>query len=250
MLSQIIWWGSTALEILLLARSVSGPLLSRYPVFYLYLLFVLIQSPIRFAAYHWSQFTWYPPVYWVSEFAALAMGSLVIFEIYRVALGGYPGTAKMARRILLFLFALSVAKAAAALWSDPHLLQETTAMQVERALRTAQAFAIVALVTVFASYSIPFGKNLRGILLGYGLFVGERVICLTFVPATGRDFWFYAYSASYPVALGIWLVHLWSYQPAPEPGKLQLESEYQAIAAATYRRLRETRGYLRKAVGS
>jgi hypothetical protein len=77
------------------------------------------------------------------------------------------------------------------------------------------------------------------------------VICLTFVSAAGRDFWFYAYSASYVVALSLWLGHLWSYQPNPEAkASMKLESEYQRIAAATQRRLHETRGYLRKAVRS
>src|SRR5260370_35989144 len=138
----------------------------------------------------------------------LAMGCLVALEIYRVSLAALPGTARMARKILLFLFVLARTKAVAALWSDPHLLAETTPLQMERALRTVQAISIVALVTVFAFYSIPFGRNLRGILLGYGLFIGERVICLTFVSVARPDFWFFADSASYVAARGLCLEHL------------------------------------------
>jgi len=250
MLSQTIWWSSNALEVCLLARGASSRLIFRYPVFYTYLLFVLLQSPIRLVAYRWHKETWYGPVYWTTEFLGLAIGCLVVFEIYRAALAAYPGTAKMARNVLLFLFVLALAKCGAALWSDPHLLGETTPLQMERALRTVQAISIVALVTLFASYSIPFGRNLRGILLGYGLFIGERVICLTFVPVAGKDFWFYAYSASYLVALSMWLKHLWSYQAIPEAESAQLEREYQMIATATQRRLQEVRGQLRKAVRS
>src|SRR5260370_12536454 len=121
----------------------------------------------------------------------------------------------MARKILLFLFVLALTKAVAALWSDPHLLAETTPLQMERALRTVQAISIVALVTVFAFYSIPFGRNLRGILLGYGLFIGERVICLTFVSAAGPAFWLYADAPSYVVALSLWLGQLGGYHPHP-----------------------------------
>jgi hypothetical protein len=215
-------------------------------VFYGYIFFVLSQSILRALVGHNQQI--YNSVYWPTEFLGLILGSWMVFEIYRVALAAYPGTAKMARKLLLFLFILAFAKAATALWSDPHLVVETTGLEMERALRTVQAFAIVALVTVFVSHSVAFGKNLRGMLLGYGLFVGERVICLTFVPTAGRDFWFYAYSTSYLTALSLWLAYLWSYQAAPEAGSAQLEQEYQMIAAATRRRLRETRGYLRKAV--
>ena len=248
MLSQVIWWSGNALEVFLLVRGVRGRLLFRYPVFYAYILFVLIQSPIR---HRWYDKSLYGPVYWVTEFLGLAMGCLIVFEIYRVALRAYPGTAKMARKILLFLFALAVAKAGAILWSDPGLLLDTTPLQVERALRTVQAIAILALVAVFASYSIPFGKNLRGILLGYGLFIGERVICLAFMPPQGHYFWFYAYSACYLVALSLWLGHLWSYQPVPQTAaSVSLDQEYQTIALGTLRRLRAMRVYVRKGVRS
>jgi len=248
MLSQTIWWSSNVLEACLLARGVSSRLIFRYPVFYTYLLLVLLQSPIRLVAYRWYRETGYGPVYWTTEFLGLAMGCLVVFEIYRVALAAYPGTAKMTRNVLLFLFVLALAKCGAALWNDPHLLAETTALQMERALRTVQAISIVGLVTVFASYSIPFGRNLRGILLGYGLFIGERVICLAFVPVAGKDFWFYAYSASYLVALSLWSGYLWSYQAIAEAENAQLERDYQLIATTTRRRLQEASGQLRKAV--
>jgi hypothetical protein len=249
MLSESIWWSSIVLEVFLLTRGVSEYLIFRYPVFYGYISFVLAQSIFRSFVHRWSE-QLYSSVYWTTEFLGLMLGCWVVFEIYRVALAAYPGTAKMARNVLLFLFALALAKCGAALWNDPHLLEETTALQMERALRTVEATSIVALVTVFASYSIPFGWNLRGILLGYGLFIGERVICLTFVPVAGKDFWFYAYSASYLVALSLWLGHLWSYQAIPEAESVQLEREYQMIATATQRRLQEVRGQLRKAVRS
>jgi len=247
MLSQSIWWSSIVLEVFLLTRGVSGRLIFRYPAFYGYISFVLAQSIFRSFVHRWSE-ELYSSVYWTTEFLGLILGCWIVFEIYRVALAAYPGTAKMARKILLFLFVLALAKADVALWSDPRLLAETTALQMERALRTVQAIAIVALVTVFASYSIPFGRNLRGILLGYGLFIAERVICLAFVPVAGKDFWFYAYSASYLVALGLWLGYLWSYQVIPEAENAQLERDYQLIMTTTQRRLQEARGQLRKAV--
>lgn len=247
MLSQAIWW-SDVLVLLLVARGFLGRLWFRYPVFYAYLLFVLLQSAARLMAYRWWYESWYGRVYWTTEYIAFAMGGLVVFEIYRVALADYPGTAKMARTTLLLLFVLALVKAGSAIWSNPYFLSETSALQVEKALRTVQAISIVALVTVFASYSIPFGKNLRGIFLGYALFVGVRVMTLHFVSETGRDFWFYAYSASYLGALSLWLGHLWSYQPVTAADRVPMQSEYQMIAAATQRRLQEALGYLRKAV--
>lgn len=251
MLSLAISLICIALECVVLAQGVRERLVRRYPIFYGYILFVAVQSPVRLVVRRWYEHPFYSPVYWVTEFLGLVAGSLIVLEIYRLALAGYPGTARMARRVLLFLFALAAAKAVAAVSRDPQLLQDSTGLQMERALRTVQAIALVALVSVFAAYAIPFGKNLRGILLGYGLFVGERVVCLTFVAERGTDFWYYAYSASYVVALGLWVSYLRSYQPVPEAAQdAPLEQDYQMIAATTRRRIREARGYLRKTAGS
>ncbi len=129
-----------------------------------------------------------------------------------------------------------------------------TNLELESVLRMVQAVGLGALVLLFFSYSIPFGKNLRGVLLGYGLFIGESVIWLKFASSGGnrfRDIWFYLHPASYFVVLGVWAMHLWSYAPNPELKRAaRLEEQYQEIAVATSRRLREGRAYLAKVVDS
>jgi len=71
------------------------------------------------------------------------------------------------------------------------------------------------------------------------------------MPPQGHHFWFYAYSSVYVVTLVVWLVHLWAYEPSPEPSTaVPLEREYQTIAAATQRRLHAVRVYVRKSVRS
>jgi hypothetical protein len=250
MLSQTIWGISFILEALVLVRGLKTGLAFRYPVFHAYLLFVMAQSCVRLVVRSWYSWKAYTSIYWITEVLAFAFGCLVVFEIYRIALADYPGTAKIARRILLLLCLLAAAKAVTVWSADPNLLINTTPLKVEYALRTVQAFSLAALVSAFAFYSIPFGRNLRGILLGYGVFIGERVICLTFVSEAGKNFWYYAYSASYIVALTLWAVYLWSSQPMPAKQRSQSNNEYERIAAATQRRLQSARGYLRKAVRS
>jgi hypothetical protein len=156
----------------------------------------------------------------------------------------------MARNALTAVFLIALVKGL--LDASNGWLPASAAVEIELALRTVQAVAILALVALFLLYSIPFGRNLRGILLGYGLFVGERVICLTFVSLQTHNFWFYAYSASYMGALSLWIGYLWSYQPNPQPRAdgTNLDDEYQKIATATQRWLQGMRGYLRRAVRS
>jgi hypothetical protein len=253
MLGQAIWWGSILLETLLLVRGLRGRLLARYPVFYGYIAFVWLQSLLRFSIYHWRP-QLYVPVYWITQALGVLIGCAVVFEVYRVGLRAYPGTARMARNVLAFVFVMALTKALVDTWNDPHWLWIVSNVDVERALRIVQSFAILALVLLFLSYSIPFGRNLRGILLGYGLFVAASVIQLTFVTngdSRFNTFWSYVSPGSYFAVLGVWAVHLWSYRANPEPEEsVELEAQYQRLATATSHRLREARGYIEKAVRS
>jgi hypothetical protein len=250
MLSQAIWWSSIALETVLLVRGFRGRLASRYPFFYAYLAFVLFEDLSSLIVYRWNP-KLYGYSYWATEFLGVVIGCGVVLEVYRIGLLQYPGAARMARNVLMFVFALASTKALVAASHDPKGWLDVNTLQVEGTLRSVQGAFLVALVALFLFYSIPFQRGLRGILLGYGLFVAERVVALVFVSTEGRDFWFYAYSASYLVALGIWLTHLWSYSAVPgEEPCSTLEVDYQRLASATLRRLQAARGQLAKAVRS
>jgi len=250
MLSQLIEWGGITLEVLLLVRGLKGKLASRYPVFYSYLSFVVFQDLLSFVVYRWFH-PYYSVVYWCTEFLALLFGCAVVFEIYRVGLSAFPGTARMARNALALVFAAAITFGVAQAWTDPDWVKAATT-DIEGALRAVEALAIAVLAALFLLYAIPVGKNLRGILLGYGLFVGTTVLSLEFVSGSGTAFHHFL-SAAYPyfyfLSLTLWVAHLWSYAPNPVPAaSVRLEREYQRMAAATHRRLQDARGYLAKAV--
>jgi hypothetical protein len=253
MLSQSIWWASISIEVLLLVRALRGKLASRYPFFFYYIGFVVFQDAFCFSVYRWTP-KLYGYAYWTTEFFCLLLGCGIVFEVYRSGLRSYPGTARMARNLLTILFVLAAIQGLRAAADNPQWWLAATTLELERTLRVMQAICLAALVALFLFYSIPFGKNLRGILLGYGFFIGLRVISLVFFMGTSdaaRHFWGYAFSATYLVSLCIWCVHLWSYQSSPMPERsVQLEQEYQRLAAATLRRLQNARTYVAKAVGS
>jgi hypothetical protein len=250
MLIQFIRWGSIALEILLLIRAFRSRLSVHYPVFYAYLGFVLSQSLLRFFVYQWES-RFYSPVYWVTEFLGVVAGCAVVFEFCRVALLAYPGTARLARNLLAIGFVLACTNAVVAASNDAHRWI-ATCVNLERDVRIVQALTILALVALFLLYAIPFGRNLRGILIGYGLFIGLSVIQLAFVSVMGNmnsKILSYLHPVSYAIALGVWVGHLWAYRSNPEPQRaFAFEQQYARVAAATRYRLREARGYLEKAV--
>jgi hypothetical protein len=252
MLSQLILWSSIALEILLLIRGLQTRLAFRYPFFFGYVSFVLICEDFLSVVTRHGNRQVYAYTYWVTEFVGVLIGCAVVFEIYREGLAQYPGTARMARNFLGLIFLLAIGKGLVAAVDDPGWWLAANILEIERILRTVQALAIGALVAVSLLYSIRFGRNLRGILFGYGLFVSVLAVCLSFVRLGQHDFWYYAQSASYMAALAAWLSHLWSHSPsaAVEGAGSQLEIDYLRAAAATRRRFQAARGQLAKAVRS
>ncbi|HVM74644.1 MAG TPA: hypothetical protein VMT75_03305 [Candidatus Saccharimonadales bacterium] len=217
MLTLIILWGGVALELVLIVRAIQGGLLRRFPLFYSYLTFVLLESFLAWNLYRRAP-ELYASVYWYLQWVALLLGSLVIFEIYRIALKSYPGTARIARNLLLFVFALTFAKVLVNYSFGSVYWPATTTAELERNLRIVQGFAILAIAVVLLVYSIPRNRNLNGILIGYGLFVASSIVQLSLLSHAGS--WFqklvwYTGPVAYDVVLGIWTVALWS--PAPEP---------------------------------
>lgn len=252
MISTLILFFAIALELILVVRGVRQGLARRYPAFYSYVAFVLVTDTLVYAIR--SNEHVYLYFYWIAEFFSLVLGCLVLLEFYRVALAAYPGTARMARAVLSLLFVVATIKTVTKTLSVREWWFYSTPSQVEGLLRVCQLLAILSLAVLFLVYSIPFGKNLRGILLGYGLFISWSVVCLALVAAgvaKADSLWSYTFPFSYLLTLVVWTVHLWSYQPNPVPDSaIPLEQEYQRVAAATQRRLSTARGHLAKAVGS
>jgi hypothetical protein len=245
-----IWLAGFLLEIVLLTRAVRTKLLPLYPSFYLYISFVLIQSVLRLFIYNFCTDATYSVVYWTTEFLGAGIGCLVVFEIYRAGLSSYPGTARMARRALAILFVLAVTKALVVATQNSEWRAATTTFDVVRSVRTVQALAIAALIVLFLIYAVPFGRNLKGILFGYGSFIGVAVIGFTFAH-NGHDvfsrMWAVLNPVSYGLALTLWVVYLWAPQAHPEATSLRMEEQYQQVAARTRRRLQQARGFLGKA---
>jgi hypothetical protein len=242
MATMAIWWAAILLEALLLFRGFQEKLFRLFPIFYFYLWFVFVEEFLRFFVYRWRQDD-YSRVYWITQFLSLLIGCAVIFEIYRVGLRAFPGTARMARNLLLIVFAIVFAKALATPSGGPFWWLAQSSEVLERNLRIVQALAILTLVSLFQWYAIPFGKNLRGILYGYGLLIATRVIELNLVPYYWdiKSLWPHLQAISYLLVLGLWTSALWSAHPVPVVNRaMQLENDYERLVASTRGQLRRT----------
>jgi hypothetical protein len=244
LLDRFLWIAGIALEILLLTRSLQTSLVKKYPVFYLYILFVLLQSLARFWVYHWFPAR-YMESYWYTEFFGVIVGSGVLFEIYRKGLAPYPGTARLARNALALVFAVAVGKALAASLRGPLWWPARTTAELERNLRAVQAFAVLGLVILLVAYSIPLGRNLRGIVLGYALFIATSLANLAALASPGKEFqrvWSYSQQLFYLLVLCIWTVSLWaSSQQAEVPWGAEPPVPYKDAERTTRKRWKRIR---------
>jgi hypothetical protein len=243
MLTLAIWWVGTFLEALLLMRGLQAKLVRVFPIFYSYLFLVFVGEILRFLSYHWFASHYYE-VYWSTQVLSLVGGSAVIFEIYRVGLRRFPGTARMTQYLLLIVFGLVFSKALVRTSSGLYDRFAGTMVDLERDLRIVQAVALLALLSLFLLYAIPFGRNLRGIFVGYGLFISMIVTQFTllrFFTSNVVVFWSYLQPVCYLMVLCLWIVALWSLDGVREvKPAMQFVDDYQTLASATGRQLERT----------
>jgi len=244
MTTQAIWIAGFALEVLILWRGSRSRLRSEYFGFYLYIASVLIIEAVRFVSFRWFNGL-YPAVYWNTQFILVVVGCGVIFSIYRAGLRAFPGTARMARNALLFVFAMVFAKAIVTSTDGTSWLAAVTAIKLERDLRIVQVCALVALLAVFFVYAIPMSRNLKGIIAAYGGFITLSAIQLAVMVARNENFhgqWDYFRSLSYLAALLVWCGTLWSYQAARvAEHPITLDEDYEMLVSKTRRRFQRTR---------
>ncbi len=251
MFSLAIWFLTLAVEGLLLVRAVTGGFLRKYILFYSYLGWVLALSSVRLIIYI-AQPAYYRDFYWNTQPFSVLMGCALVWEIYRQALRRYPGAARMACNLLLFLLLMVTSKLLVNAWNGSVRWQAKTTAELERNMRTVQGILLIALILVLAHYAIPLGRNLKGMILGYGLFISTSVIDLTLRLLLGDSFqksWQYLQPMFYLAALTIWGLTLWSYQSAPLPAtEPRIEADYRILATRTRKRIFQVRAYLARAI--
>jgi hypothetical protein len=249
----MFWWVVLSLGLLscvvILFRGLQARMLAKYPFFHAYILSVIVGDallfPLRIATPEA-----YQRVYWGAQFLTLMIGCGIVLEIFKHVLGPYPGADRFATVVALTTFAAIFCFALAYRFLGPMSASKGTLIELERDVRTVQAIFLFVIFAVVSYYHIPVGKNLKGMISGYGLYIGTSLVSLAF-RAYSRSFdsaWNVIQPSSYDVTLLIWLVALWSYRPNPAPDSaVHLEEDYEALAARTKRALGAMRSRLAKA---
>jgi hypothetical protein len=244
-LSVCFWWSGVILLLILIYRMAQVGLLTRYLFFSAYIAAVLTESAVLLV-FQPASSKRYWVAYWISEFITATLSFGIGWEGYNEALARYPGVRKMTRSLLSFLFAIVGAKAAVALWGNPLQHLPSAIGEFERDLRLLLALSLVAFVGLVVHYSIPLGRNVLFLLIGYGFYLGVRVATLNFLfqPRLASAPWLsLTLQSAWNAAALIWIAGMWSYAPTWLPD-IPLEINYDRASRQTFRAFDELRHHV------
>ena len=232
--SQIVWLAGLLMESAILVRAIQCKSFGKYSLFYTYIFTVLVVS----AAFYVSPWL-YLRFYWPSEFITAALGCGVIVEISRHVFAHHISLDRFARWIAITTFGAIFFVFAIHVFLLPHWKPAANPADLERDLRVAEAIALLTIVFLTGYYGIEIGKNMRGMILGFGVYVGASMISLTLRLFVGVGFspvWKIIQPSSYIAALLIWAVALWSYVPVPAASQSG-DTDYPGLAGRTQQAL-------------
>jgi hypothetical protein len=243
MFTQAIWLAGICLEALLVFRIWRTRNFSVYPLFFSYVIFVLVQEVLSYLVASLRP-AFYPSVYWSTEFMGIFAGCAVVLEFAWIGLARFAGVAKLARVALFATFLLTVGKVLLTAMQGALGWSVLLIVQLERDMRFVQIAAILSLLLLFLVYQVPIGRNLRGIILGYGLFLGINIVNLTYLERLGGAVQFvasYIQASAYFGALCVWTAFLWFHVAQPAAEEAPVESGYSGILDRTREQLARTR---------
>ena len=237
-----------SMEALLLIRGVFRRTAAKYPFFFLYLGSVLLSDVVLYYIYRV-----YPSLYsgWSrqSEVLNIVLGYGILLDIFGNLLSRYPGAERVARTSGLIVFTLILSTAFLFPLISPgaqnvHLRYSI----VERDFLAVQAVFFFGILGIISYYRIEPGKNIRGLIAGYGLWLGTSVIMLgmgSYNAASFNGIRIFVQPFSYLLSLLIWVFALWNYAPVPSAiPVLDSDPDYEILVTTTAGSLGKMRGHL------
>src|SRR5271156_2600427 len=178
-LSQIVPYVSLLIEAVILVRAIQCKTFAKYSIFYTYLLAVLVTSVFPQIASHTLTKPVYALLYWRLDLVTLALGCGVIVEISRHVFARHVSLDLLARWVAIVTFGAIFLAFAIHVVFLPHWKPVANPAELELDLRIAQAIPLLSIVFLTGYYGIEIGKNMKGLILGFGVYAGASIISLT-----------------------------------------------------------------------
>ena len=235
MLIYALWSITLGLQALLITAAVYRGLFRKYLGFYTYLTATILVSAARFYVRSAHREA-YLGFYWWTELGLVAMGFAVTFGIFNSVLRYYPGVRTMANFFATgaFMFVAAQAGIQAATGDLREVIGGV--MRFQRHMRFLEITLLALLTMLILYYCIPLGRNVRGLLLGYSLYLISSAVMITargFATPSSQNLIETVRQFSGIVTALIWVTMLWRFDPSPVPVNNELEQDYAFAAART-----------------
>jgi hypothetical protein len=200
---------------LLLLRAARGEFLSRFVLFYSYVAYVLCGSAMANVV-SWLRPEYYASTFWYYFLVALLAEFAVVVAISDHLFEPYPAIRQLGRFLAVFicsaLFLFYVFPSFTGARSSSLALFDF----VKRTTLT-KALVILAILAAARYYRLPFGKNVSGMMAGFGIYLGVNIANFSLAEVYGRAIYGRTFSVVGPLSstlcLLVWTVSLWRYEP-------------------------------------
>lgn len=247
MFTLTIWFVGILIEFLILVRGARGRLIGRFAFFYLYVTSVFLADLSLYFVYR-VRFADYPVWSSRAELLNLVLGYSILLEIFRHVLSRYPGAERFARIAGLVIFVLVLCFALLHPNVDAGSTRVSRKILLERNFVAVQAVFFLGAIAIVYYYGLEVGRNIKGMIVGYGAWLGASVITLALRYYIGSSFdavWLFVQPFSYLFSLVVWLCALWNYSPILiHTAKDPVEADYALFAARTRGAIGQVRAYL------
>lgn len=235
-------------EVLVLWRVSKGRMWYRYPYVALYVGFDLIGNILLFPISRYKP-DWFAAAFWGGQSVSMFLRFLVNWEFFRGIFGRPSVLRDIGYKVLVAVELIGLPAILYLGWSQEssvHYVYLHVSPVVEQYLSVVQALLLLTPAAVARYYGLTLGRNVRGLGLGFGLYVLVRAMNFASLQAFRGfvPYWRFLAPASLIAMMVVWLWGFWDYAPSPQLGALDEEQSHQW--KAEWRRLcAKTTGLLR-----
>jgi hypothetical protein len=215
--SWCIFIAGIALEVLLICRLSLDKIWRRYPYFFAYVVFVIVQTVVLYAIFRLAR-SFYVPWYLNSGMVNLWARFLVVWEVFRHT---FPSRSSL-RRIVSggFTAALLLVGTllAAMTWGiQTYGRSHSVYRALDRSFGFAQAVLILLVLIVARYYHVELGRNVWGMAVAFGMYSSLSTANSAFVDMFHFFFPYWALIGplSLVVMLTMWTWSVWTFYPNP-----------------------------------
>jgi hypothetical protein len=219
MMSFALGYAGTITLAIVVLRGIWTGLWKTYPLFYAQIACSLTATLLGIWIWwrHPAAYGWW---YWDAQFATMVAACANLVEVIQHGLAKCNGAERFAGAIRYALCAAVIGFSFAYVRHLKEWRRVLPFVSLERDFRAVQALLLVALVGGIFYFGVPLGRNVKGILVGYGIYVGASLVTLAVesrFPAPFLGVWNQMQPLAYNLTLVVYLISLWRYSPAPSP---------------------------------